>query len=367
MAIFEIKDHKLEALQETTYDAEGILERTHLQRYLKQHIAALSADLLVVAEEFGEWHDSNRRIDLLCIDGDANLVVIELKRTTDGGHMDLQAIRYAAMVSTMTFRQLVDVHASYRAKEGLGEGDAEEAILSFLRWDEADEERFANDVRIILAAADFSKEVTTSVMWLNDRGLDIQCVRLKPYRLPDQRILLDVQQLIPLPEASAFQTQIRAKVIAEREQKLVQNTVMMQFWTDLLATAKSKGVDLHAGRRPTSDQWISTGAGRTGLSLTYSTRRTDSQVEFYIDFGTKDKNLRALTSLKTHASDIEAVFGHPLEWQDLSKSRACRIRYVVPGGWKAPRDEWPATHASLVLAMASLEKALRPFLAGIPA
>ena len=55
-----------------------------------------TAGVLVVAEEFGDWEESKRRIDLLGLDRDATLVVIELKRTDDGGHMELQAIRYAA-------------------------------------------------------------------------------------------------------------------------------------------------------------------------------------------------------------------------------------------------------------------------------
>jgi hypothetical protein len=38
-------------------------------------------------------------------DKQAWLVVIELKRTLDGGHMELQAIRYASMVSAMTFER----------------------------------------------------------------------------------------------------------------------------------------------------------------------------------------------------------------------------------------------------------------------
>jgi RecB family endonuclease NucS len=44
----------------------------------------------LVAAEFGDWEDSRRRIDLLAIDKAANLVVIELKRTEDGGHMELE-------------------------------------------------------------------------------------------------------------------------------------------------------------------------------------------------------------------------------------------------------------------------------------
>ena len=76
----------------------------------------ISPNTLIVAEEFGEWEDSQRRIDLLGIDKDANLIVIELKRTEDGGHMDLQAIRYAAMISTLTFDRLVTSYEQYLSK-----------------------------------------------------------------------------------------------------------------------------------------------------------------------------------------------------------------------------------------------------------
>ncbi len=43
-----------------------------------------------------------------------------------------------------------------------------------------DEEQFGQEVKIVLASAEFSKELTTSVMWLNDFGLDIRCVRMHP-------------------------------------------------------------------------------------------------------------------------------------------------------------------------------------------
>ena len=36
-----------------------------------------------------------------------------LKRTSDGGHMGLQAIRYAAMVSAITFERAVQIHSTF--------------------------------------------------------------------------------------------------------------------------------------------------------------------------------------------------------------------------------------------------------------
>lgn len=214
MAIYRIIDDKLVSLSQTAFAEEGMRERQDLQQLLKNKIEVISPDTLVLSEEFGGWQDSRRRIDLLGIDKDANLVVIELKRDEDGGHMDLQAIRYAAMASTLTFKKAVDTLSQYFTKIGK-EDDAQATILEFLEWDELDEENFGQDVRIVLASAEFSKEITTSVLWLNDHGLDIRCVRLKPYRDNDY-LLLDAQQIIPLPEATEYQIRLRDKAREER-------------------------------------------------------------------------------------------------------------------------------------------------------
>src|SRR5215216_2830938 len=107
MAMYRVGEKVLERVPETTFSSEKVLERRDLQRFLRADISAISPDLMVVAEEYGEWEDSSRRIDLLCLDQQARLVVLELKRSDDGGHMELQALRYAAMVSSLTFEQLV--------------------------------------------------------------------------------------------------------------------------------------------------------------------------------------------------------------------------------------------------------------------
>lgn len=103
MSLYNIANKNLTALTPTTFAAEGLQERHDLQEALKGCIDAIAPDCLVISEEFSDWEDSRRRIDLLAIDKNANLVVIELKRDEIGAHMELQALRYASMISTMTF------------------------------------------------------------------------------------------------------------------------------------------------------------------------------------------------------------------------------------------------------------------------
>lgn len=360
MAIFQVSPNELKPVSETTFGAEGILERQDLQRLLRDQISVLDERLMVIAEEFGDWVDSSRRIDLLCIDADANLVVVELKRTDDGGHMELQALRYAAMVSQMTFEQLVETHARYRHKTSPDLDAAKASILEFLGWEEGSDEHFAQDTRILLAAADFSKELTTVVMWLIERGIDMRCIRMKPYRMADGTVLLDVQQLIPLPEASAFQTQIGVKKQAERQSRTERHELRLKFWEGLLEVARTRS-EVHANRKPTTDGWLSGGINRFGFSLTYTTRRSDSQVELWIAHGTGQaaRNKAAFKALETQRAAIEDDFGAPLDWQELPEGEGCRIRYVIEGGYKSHVDQWPSIHERMVDAMVRLDCAMR--------
>lgn len=208
MALYRFGPEGLTPVRPTTLAGEQIRERQDLQRTLRTQIGVLGDDLLVVAEEYGNFEESRRRIDLLALDRNGSLVVIELKRTDDGGHMELQALRYAAMVSTMTVEQLASTYAE------AAHLSVDEAWSALNDWVGASLEELPNQVRIILVSAGFSTEITSTALWLNENyGLDITCVRLVAYRLESQ-VLLDVQQIIPLPEASDFQIQQRQKNVA---------------------------------------------------------------------------------------------------------------------------------------------------------
>jgi hypothetical protein len=209
MALFEITGDDLQRVPPGSFAAEGVRERVDLQQWLRKNPGALGESLLVIAEEFRNWEDSRRRIDLLALDEDANLVVIELKRTEDGGHVELQALRYAAMVSAMRFEDVVRAFEDFLAThEPEHKDQARERVLQFLGAEELVE--ISNVPRVVLVSADFSLEVTTTVLWLIDRGIDVRCVQLVPSKV-GQRLLVDIKQVIPLAQAEDYQVRLRQK------------------------------------------------------------------------------------------------------------------------------------------------------------
>ncbi|MCD6248892.1 MAG: DUF4268 domain-containing protein [candidate division Zixibacteria bacterium] len=365
MPIFEVGSEGLRDIKETTFSDVGLKERSDLQRLLRKQIEVVSEDTLVIAEEFGEWEGSRRRIDLLAIDTQANLVVIELKRSEDGGHMELQALRYAAMVSTMTFDRAVEAYSAYLTRQGR-EDDAAQSILGFLGWDEPDEDDFAQDVRLILVSADFSKELTTSVMWLNERGLDIRCVRIKPYD-DNGRTLIDVQQVIPLPEAQDYMISIREKAGKERIDrtgKASRHLLRREFWEGLLGQIEGK-TTLFDNVSPSKENWILAGSGISGFHYCFVVRLKDGEISFVLE-AEKEKNKAAFDWLHSRRQDIEQSFGEPLVWRRADNLKRSDITFVIPaGGIFTEKSEWPKVQDTMIDALAHLEKAISPHIAGL--
>lgn len=355
MALFRISGESFERVPETTFATEKLQERQDLQRLLKADISVIDAGLMVVAEEFGDWEDSSRRIDLLCLDTDANIVVVEIKRTDDGGHMELQALRYAAMVSSMTFDQVVSAHGRYI---GSDEPAAQAAVLQHLGWETSADEALSGNVRIVLVAGNFSREITTAVLWLNKQGLDITCYKLRPHKL-EEELLVDIQQLIPLPEAAEYETKLRAQRQETERVESARRQIFRRFWAQLIERSKGR-TSVVANRTASRDHWLAGRIGRAGFELNFVLTKQDSQVECYMRFREgPEKAAAAFEQLLVQRSEIEAAFGGPLVWEDLPGRLGCRISCPVQGGWRTPETEWPEFQDRLIDAMARLEKALR--------
>ncbi len=358
MTLYRVTSDKLESVPGTSFAEEKILERKDLQRYLKADISPLGDDLMVIAEEYGEWEESNRRIDLLCLDKQARLVVVEIKRTEDGGFMELQAIRYAAMVSSMTLDQAIAAYSKLLGGED-ADARATKDILEFLEIDSKEEAELTDEVRIILVSANFSPELTTSVLWLNRHDLDIICIRLKPYKMGDQ-VLIDATQIIPLPESEEYEIKIKEQVKETKKVRTARQEIFRRFWAQLIERSKAS-TPLFANRSTSSDHWLSAGIGRAGTWLNLVLTEGRARAECYIHHGknSEARNTAAFNALFAQRAAIDGAFGQPLDWQDLPNRSGCRICFDLDGGWKTPESEWPELQDRMIETIIRLEKALK--------
>lgn len=211
--IFSISSdlNKVSKITESSFTNLNIWERQHIQEWVRTNPEMLGEDLLVVSIEFDRFSNSSDRLDVLALDRSGNLVVIELKRDSAAGYADLQAIRYAAMVSSMTVEVLIPYYIAYRKKyydETLSEGEAHDQIVRFVESDSFTE--FSNKPRIILCSEGFSQELTATVLWLSKYNIDISCVKITPYKV-DQQVVIVPKVVIPLEEAKQYLIDIKRK------------------------------------------------------------------------------------------------------------------------------------------------------------
>ena len=71
MALYELGSEKLLSITESTFIDLGVREED-LQRLLREQVEVISQGSLVSGEEFNDWDDSSRRIDLLALDPDGS-------------------------------------------------------------------------------------------------------------------------------------------------------------------------------------------------------------------------------------------------------------------------------------------------------
>ena len=140
-----------------------------------------------------------------------------------------------------------------------------------------------------------------------------------------------------------------------------------RFWETLLERASHR-TKLHSGISAGRLGWISTGAGRSGLSYPYVIAKTAGRVELYIDRGKgkKAENKQLFDALKRRRSAVESAFGDTLSWERLDDRRSCRIAYSIgTGGYRSNESDWPTIQDAMIDAMIRLEKALAPHIAGL--
>lgn len=136
---------------------------------------------------------------------------------------------------------------------------------------------------------------------------------------------------------------------------------IIRFWVELLEKANQK-TSLHANISPGQENWVSAGAGKTGLSFAYVVRKTDAQVELYIDNGNQTWNKKTFRYFLEQKVDIERNFGDSLDWQLLEDKRASRIRFLIYDYGLADQIYWSKLQDLLIDGMIRLQKTFQPLI-----
>ena len=94
--------------------------------------------------------------------------------------------------------------------------------------------------RIILLAAKFRKEVTSTVIWLLNYEIRLQCFRASPYSMQDS-LFINFEQIIPTQEAEDYMIGMAEKAQDEIKSQ-GEGTAMKEFWTKLIQQMNHKRV-----------------------------------------------------------------------------------------------------------------------------
>lgn len=367
MFLINKERNRIEEITEKSFAELGFKERDNLQEWLAKTPKALGEDLLIIQKEFSGFNETNERLDLLALDKQGNLVIIENKLDDSGRNVTWQCLKYASYCSSLKKSQIIKIFQEYlnRFDSSL---KAEDVVSDFLEGLDIEEITLNTGLtqRVMLVSGSFRKEVTSTVIWLLNYGLRIQCFQVTPYALNEQ-LFLNVEQIIPVKEAEEFSINMAEKTqedIASQEEMKNRHIVRLKFWNKVISTMNRKS-ELYQNISPSKYNWIGAGSGVRGVGFNFVASKNYGRAEIYIDRGEKEENEFVFDYLLERKDAIENAFEDSLVWERLDEKRACRIKFEDNNFNIFETDQWDSTIELITDAMVKMEKAVRPYLAKI--
>jgi hypothetical protein len=313
-------------LEQRLFKDLHIKERQHLQEWVAKNPEMLGEDLLIIQKEFAGFSDTSERLDLLAIDKVGGLVIIENKLDDTGTNVVWQALKYTSYCSTLKTNQIFKIYQDYLDAMGQSES-AKENILEFLERDEEELLLNRNDQRIIFISNNYRKEVTSTVLWLLEHDIQIQCFRATPYSMGEE-LFLQVEQIIPLPETKEFMIDIKEKEKEEKEKsKVVEEgeALLVKFWGMFKQNLAEHKIDFL--ERVSSKPYYSIGFWKGDGLFAFCMGKHTFRVELYFQ---NDQDKTHFDAMMKHKAEIEKSYGGELIWERLDSKKASRIKIETP-------------------------------------
>lgn len=360
MYIINKNTNRIEKIESTTFKELGFKEREHLQEWIANNPTCLNEDLLIIQKEFDGFNDTSERLDLLAIDKQGNLVIIENKLDDTGRDVTWQVLKYSSYCSTLNGTQIVTIFNQYLSKIGSTE-TAESLLEEFLETEDYREKlNIGNSQRIMMIAGEFRKEVTSTVLWLLNYGLRLQCFKATPFKLGEQ-LFLNMEQIIPIKEAEDFVISMANKSreeVGTQEQMKERHIVRRKFWTAYLKEI-NKATSLYQNVSPGKDHWISAGSGISGVTFTSVVTGDYIRIELSIHGKTQEENKAIFDALYNQRDIIEKAFGETIEWERLTDKRMSRIKYQLDEVSVFNEEDWNKMFEFMVQFVPKFESAFK--------
>ena len=200
------------------------------------------------------------------------------------------------------------------------------------------------------------------VDWLNEStpaDISFYLVKVEASRIGDSPFA-PLFTVLAGPDKQVKEIGEKKKEWAERHHQ------QLKFWESLLEKNRNQ-TKLFSNISANHHHYISSGAGKSGVTFIFSIRSDWATVVLYIDHDreTGEKNKVIFDALYRQKDEIEKEFGEPLEWQRLDDKRSSRIEKRLNEGGLDDPQTWPVLQEKMVDAMVRLDKTLRPRLAAI--
>jgi hypothetical protein len=212
----------------------------------------------------------------------------------------------------------------------------------------------------MMIAGEFRKEVTSTVLWLLNYGLRLQCFKATPFRLGEQ-LFLNMEQIIPIKEAEDFVISMANKTREEagtQELMKERHVVRRKFWTAYLKEI-NQATSLYQNVSPSKDHWLSAGSGISGVTFTSVVTGDYIRIELSIHGKTQEENKAIFDALESKKGMIEATFGTTLEWERLTDKRMSRVKYELREVSVFNEEDWPKMFAFMVQHVPKFEAAFK--------
>ncbi len=358
--------NEIHPLKSESFSSLGFKERAHLQEWIAKAPTCLGEDLLIIQKEFDGFSDTQERLDLLAIDKFGCLVIIENKLDDTGKDVTWQALKYASYCASLSNNNIAKIFQDFLIKGGSTD-KAEDLIAEFLEVDDFQEVALNKGIsqRIVLIAANFRKEVTSTVLWLMNYQMSVQCFKATPYSRGDE-LFLNLEQIIPAQDTEEFVIGLADKARSEAQisaSEKNRHKVRRAFWSKLIPVMQGKS-SLYDNISPGVAGWIGAGSGMRSVGYNFSVSKSYSRAEIYIDRGDYEGNKWIFDKLLTQKDEIETVYGSQLVWERLDKKRACRIKVETEGN-VYEEEVWTEMIEFMTDAMVKLEAAFRKPLADL--